>query len=169
MCFVCVYIYICVCVCVCIHKLTLLTVLHFCYVRCMSAGSLLLKILSIIRSEVFMAGRTKLHSSSLKMQVPVSIGKVFTKVYGAVFSSDHKTPSSSSRDCVWLNLGLIFCLTNDRTKAGPNSHYAIKHIFACRPRSDAAFQIDVASSSPCGRRVESLAVYGSEFSDQKLY
>jgi len=40
-----------------------------------------------------MAGRTKLQSSFLKMQVPLYTGKVFTKVYGAVFNSDHTIPS----------------------------------------------------------------------------
>jgi hypothetical protein len=66
----------------------------------MSAESLLLKIIFIVRPEVLMAGRTKLQAFSLKMQVPLYAGKVFTKVYGAVFNSDHKTPSSSSRESV---------------------------------------------------------------------
>ena len=78
----------------------LLTVLHCCYVRCMSTESLLLKMVFVVRPEVFMAGRTKLQSFSLKMHVPLYTGNVFTKVYGAVFNSDHKTPSPSSRDCV---------------------------------------------------------------------
>ena len=71
-------------------------VLH-CYVRCMSAESLLLKIVFIVRPGFFMAGRTKLQSS---MQVPLYTGKVFTKVYGAMFNRGHKSTSSSSDDCV---------------------------------------------------------------------
>ena len=61
--------------------------------RSVSAESVLLKTVLIVRPEVFMAGRTKLQSSFLKMQVPLYTGKVFTKVYGAVFNSDHTIPS----------------------------------------------------------------------------
>ena len=146
----------------------LLTVLHCCYVRCMSTESLLLKMVFVVRPEVFMAGRTKLQSFSLKMHVPLYTGNVFTKVYGAVFNSDHKTPSPSSRDCVWLNLGPILRLTNDRTKAGPNSHYAFKHLcvpstlWRCLPNRRCVI---IAVWATC--RV-TCCLWSSEFSDQKF-